>query len=138
MDKEIFAPHYLSLRATALPQQDLRQYYCLIFERNSRLHKTLCFGKNSKWKEVRVKGDCSADDASLARMWAITGVSIIFKSLIDFRQELEDASLVVLLMNWETEAYPLHALLPSGRFIPNRVRGLMEFFGREVCFNVTQ
>jgi DNA-binding transcriptional LysR family regulator len=60
-------------------------------------------------------------------MWAVAGAGIIFKSLIDVRQELENGSLVALLTGWETEAYPLHALLPSGRFIPNRVRALVEF-----------
>ncbi|MFZ6712472.1 LysR family transcriptional regulator [Undibacterium sp. TC9W] len=121
------APSYLARHPAPQTPQDLTQHNCLLFERSSRLHKTWRFGQNGKWKEVRVKGDRSADDASLARMWAIAGAGIIFKSLIDVRQELEDGSLVALLTDWETEAYPLHALLPSGRFIPNRVRTLVEF-----------
>ncbi|MBI1772457.1 MAG: LysR family transcriptional regulator [Burkholderiales bacterium] len=121
------APSYLAHHPAPQTPQDLALHNCLIFERSSRLHKTWRFGQNGKWKEVRVKGDRSADDASLARMWAIAGAGIIFKSLIDVRQELADGSLVALLTDWETEAYPLHALLPSGRFIPNRVRALVEF-----------
>lgn len=69
----------------------------------------------------------AAEDASLPRTWVIAGAGIIFKSLIDVRQELADGSLVALLTDWETEVYPLHALLASGRFIPNRVRALMKF-----------
>jgi DNA-binding transcriptional LysR family regulator len=34
---------------------------------------------------------------------------------------------VRLLPEWETEPYPLHALLPSGRFVPARVRALVDF-----------
>jgi DNA-binding transcriptional LysR family regulator len=34
---------------------------------------------------------------------------------------------VRLLTEWETDPYPLHALLPSGRFVPNRVRALVDF-----------
>ncbi|MFZ6658887.1 LysR family transcriptional regulator [Undibacterium sp. TJN19] len=124
------APSYLARHPAPQTPQDLAQHNCLLFERSSRLHKTWRFGQNGKWKEVRVKGDRSADDASLARMWAVAGTGIIFKSLIDVRQELEDGSLVALLTDWETEAYPLHALLPSGRFIPNRVRALVEFLGK--------
>ena len=32
-----------------------------------------------------------------------------------------------LLTDWQTEPYPLHALLPSGRFIPARVRALVDY-----------
>jgi DNA-binding transcriptional LysR family regulator len=41
--------------------------------------------------------------------------------------ELAQGTLVRLLRDWETEPYPLHAVLPSGRFAPNRVRLLVDF-----------
>ncbi|MFZ6780653.1 hypothetical protein ACO0LD_27795 [Undibacterium sp. Ji83W] len=78
-------------------------------------------------EEVRVKGDRSVDDTSLAPMRTISGTGVIFKSLIDGRQVLEHGGLVALLTDWETEAYPLHALLPSGHFILNRVLALVGF-----------
>ncbi len=46
------------------------------------------------------------------------------------RSHLGNGELVRLLPDWETEPYPLHALLPSGRFVPGRVRALVEFFWR--------
>jgi DNA-binding transcriptional LysR family regulator len=76
---------------------------------------------------VRVDGDRSVDDASLAREWAIAGRGIILKSEIDQRRDLASGALVALLTDWRTEPYPLHALLPSGRFVPNRVRALVDF-----------
>ena len=80
---------------------------------------------------MRVDGDRSVDDASLAREWAIAGAGIILKSEIDQRRDLASGALVRLLVDWETEPYPLHALLPSGRFIPNRVRALVDFLARK-------
>ncbi|MEO6856542.1 MAG: LysR substrate-binding domain-containing protein [Rhodoferax sp.] len=76
---------------------------------------------------MRVQGDRSVDDASLARQWALAGAGIIFKSALDVRQEMANGSLVPLLPAWDTEPYPLHALLPSGRFVPSRVRALVDF-----------
>ena len=67
------------------------------------------------------------DDASLAREWAIAGMGVILKSEIDQRRDLDSGALVALLTEWQTEPYPLHALLPSGRFVPNRVRALVDF-----------
>ena len=50
---------------------------------------------------------------------------MLFRS--DQRRDLDSGALVPLLTDWETEPYPLHALLPSGRFVPNRVRALVDF-----------
>ncbi len=72
-------------------------------------------------------GDRSADDASLAREWALAGKGVILKSEIDQRRDLDSGALVPLLAEWQTEPYPLHALLPSGRFVPHRVRALVDF-----------
>ena len=76
---------------------------------------------------MRVDGDRTADDASLARQWALAGAGITFKSELDVRQDEASGLLVRLLPEWDTEPYPLHALLPSGRFVPQRVRALVEF-----------
>jgi DNA-binding transcriptional LysR family regulator len=40
---------------------------------------------------------------------------------------MAEGKLVRLLSEWRTESYPLHALLPSGRFLPHRVKALVDF-----------
>lgn len=107
--------------------QDLAKHNCLTFERSGRRHSTWRFAQKGQWAEVRVKGDRSVDDASLAREWAVAGAGIVFKSAIDMSRELADGALIPLLTDWDTEPYPLHALMPSGRFVPARVRALVDF-----------
>jgi DNA-binding transcriptional LysR family regulator len=51
----------------------------------------------------------------------------LLKSEIEAWPDLAKGALVRLLPEWETEAYPLHALLPSGRFVPSRVRAFVDF-----------
>ena len=51
----------------------------------------------------------------------------MFKSAIDVRSDGVRGALVPLLAGWQTEPCPLHALLPSGRFVPARVRALADF-----------
>ena len=121
------APDYLRRRGTPRTPQDLADHNCITFDRAGRRHRTWRFCRDGQWTEVRVDGDRSVDDASLAREWAIAGAGVILKSALDQRRDLERGALVPLLADWETEPYPLHALLPSGRFVPQRVRALVDF-----------
>jgi DNA-binding transcriptional LysR family regulator len=100
---------------------------CLIFNRGGRRHRVWRFAQNGQWTEVRVNGNRSVDDASLAREWAVAGHGITLKSALDVRNDISTGRLVHLMTDWDTEPYPLHALLPSGRFVPARVRALVDF-----------
>ena len=121
------SPDYLRRHGTPRTPQELAHHNCITFDRGGRRHRAWRFWRDGQWTEVRVDGDRSVDDASLAREWAIAGRGIILKSEIDQRRDLASGALVPLLTEWRTEPYPLHALLPSGRFVPNRVRALVDF-----------
>ena len=121
------APDYLRRHGTPRTPQDLLRHNCITFDRGGRRHRAWRFCRDGQWTEVRVDGDRSVDDASLAREWALAGAGVILKSGIDQRRDLERGALVPLLTDWQTEPYPLHALLPSNRFVPNRVRALVDF-----------
>ena len=123
------SPEYLRHHPAPRTPQDLAHHNCITFDRGGRRHRAWRFCRDGQWTEVRVDGDRSADDASLAREWALAGNGIILKSEIDQRRDLDSGALVPLLTEWQTEPYPLHALLPSGRFVPNRVRALVDFLG---------
>ena len=121
------SPDYLRRHGTPSTPQDLLRHNCITFDRGGRRHRSWRFCRDGQWTEVRVDGDRSVDDASLAREWAIAGAGVILKSEIDVPRDLASGALVPLLTDWQTEPYPLHALLPSGRFVPNRVRALVDF-----------
>jgi len=121
------SPDYLRRHGAPRTPQDLAQHNCITFDRGGRRHRRWRFCRDGQWTEVRVDGDRSVDDASLAREWAIAGRGVILKSEIDQRRDLASGALVPLLAEWQSEPYPLHALLPSGRFVPHRVRALVDF-----------
>ena len=121
------SPDYLRRHPAPTTPQDLLQHNCITFDRGGRRHRAWRFCRDGQWTEVRVDGDRSVDDASLAREWALAGRGVILKSEIDQRRDLDSGALVPLLTDWQTEPYPLHALLPSGRFVPSRVRALVDF-----------
>ena len=121
------SPAYLRRHGAPQTPQDLVHHNCLSFHRGGRRQRVWRFGRGGQWTEVRIDGDRSADDASLARQWALAGIGITFKSELDLAGDIADGTLVHLLPEWETDEYPLHALLPSGRFVPARVRALVDF-----------
>jgi DNA-binding transcriptional LysR family regulator len=123
------SPDYLRRHGAPKVPQDLVQHNCLTFNRSGRRHRVWRFALNGQWTEVRVNGNRSVDDASLAREWTVAGYGISLKSALDVRNDIREGRLVRLLSEWETEPYPLHALLPSGRFVPARVRAFVDFLG---------
>ena len=125
------SPDYLRRHPAPRTPRDLAQHNCITFDRGGRRHRAWRFCRDGQWTEVRVDGDRSADDASLAREWALAGRGVILKSEIDQRRDLASGALVPLLTDWQTEPYPLHAVLPSGRFIPHRVRVLVDFLAEK-------
>lgn len=85
------------------------------------------FEQDGEWTEVRVEGDRGADDAAIAHQWALSGAGLVYKSELDLIHDLASGALVRLLPDWQGERYPLNAVLPSNRFMPARVRALVEF-----------
>lgn len=120
------SPDYLRRHPAPQTPQDLQGHNCLTFHRAGRRQRVWRFERDGQWTDVRIDGDRTADDASLARQWALAGVGITFKSELDVQSDLDAGELVQLLPHWNTEPYPLHALLPSGRFVPARVRALVD------------
>ncbi len=121
------SPAYLARHGAPTLPQDLMQHNCLIFQLGGRPSRRWRFERDGQWTEVRVGGNRSADDAALARQWALAGVGITLKSALDVQGDLASGALVRLLPEWQGEPYALHALLPSGRFVPARVRALVDF-----------
>jgi DNA-binding transcriptional LysR family regulator len=123
----VAAPSYLARHPAPRSPMDLTQHNCLAYDRAGKPHRHWRFMRDGQSVDVQVNGDRSVDDASLARQWAIAGAGILIKSPIEQRQEMADGRLVRLLTQWTLESYPLHAILPSGRFVPVRVRTLVNF-----------
>jgi len=123
----VASPAYLARHPAPQTPMELLGHNCLAYDRGGRPHRTWRFTRDGQSVEVQVDGDRSVDDASLARQWALAGAGILIKTPVEQRQDLAEGRLVRLLPDWRTERYPLNAILPSGRFVPVRVRALVDF-----------
>jgi DNA-binding transcriptional LysR family regulator len=121
------SPAYLKRHAAPAHPQDLTAHNCLTFNINGRRLATWRFEKDGEWTEVRVDRDRGADDAAITHQWALAGVGLVCKSELDLVHDLRAGRLVRLLPDWLGEYRPLSAVLPSNRFVPARVRALIDF-----------
>jgi DNA-binding transcriptional LysR family regulator len=127
------APAYLQRHGAPQHPHDLARHNCITLHIGGRRELRWRFegagggGRSSASAEVAVAGDRSADDGAIAREWGLAGVGIVYKSALDIRTHLREGGLVRLLPQWRGQRYMLYAILPSHRFVPARVRALVEF-----------
>jgi DNA-binding transcriptional LysR family regulator len=65
-------------------------------------------------------------DSLLVRQWAVRGDGVAYKANVDVAGDIRAGRLVRLLTEYEGEAVPISAVMPSGRFVPTRVRAMVD------------
>jgi DNA-binding transcriptional LysR family regulator len=65
-------------------------------------------------------------DGLLVRQWAVAGHGVAFKGLFDVIDDLESGRLARVLPQVAGSRGAIHAVFPSKKFIPARVRALVE------------
>ena len=130
------APGYLAGHGAPAHPRELAQHNCITLHisgrRERRWHFERAGERGSESVEVAVEGDRSVDDGAIARDWALAGAGIVYKSALDIRANLREGRLVPVLPDWHGQRYVLNAILPSNRFVPARVRALVEHLA--ACF----
>lgn len=127
------APAYLARRGTPAAPQELAQHNCLTLHIGGRRETRWPFEHRASGErlEVRVDGDRGVDDGAIGHAWALAGAGIVYKSAIDIAAPLRTGALVPLFPDWLGQRYALNAILPSNRFVPARVRALVDFLAQK-------
>jgi len=122
------APAYLARHGAPQRPSELSQHECLSFMVRGRRLLQWPFTRSDGREQltVRVHGRRSVDDAEIAHRWALAGHGLICKSEVDLHADLASGALVRVLPDWQGITMPLHAVLPSNRFVPARVRALID------------
>jgi DNA-binding transcriptional LysR family regulator len=125
----VASPTYLSKHGTPQHPNELPQHECLSFLIRGRplnqWHFTPDAGNKASPVAIRVHARRVVDDAEITQRWAIEGRGIAYKSEIDVFDAIASGQLVRLFPNWLGDISPLHAVLPSNRYQPARVRALV-------------
>src|SRR4030095_12325597 len=88
----------------------------------------LCFTGRRLRDHCRQAALCA--DSLLVRQWAVRGEGVAYKASVDVAADLREGRLVRLLGDYEGEAVPISAVMPSGRHVPTRVRAMVDHLAR--------
>ena len=123
----VASPEYLDRAGRPNVPADLKLHNCISY--------TL-LSSGSRWQfedgeAIMVTGNFRTDSPHGLRAAALSGIGIAANAVWLFEQQLADGQLEEVLPNWELCPMPVHAVLPSGRFISARVRALLDFLIEE-------
>ncbi|MDT9000319.1 LysR family transcriptional regulator [Paucibacter sp. APW11] len=124
----VASPAYLKRHGRPSEPQQLAEHECITFKIRNRHERSWRFFNSADAAplSVAVRGRRSTDDGAIAHRWALEGLGISYKSELDVRDSLARGELRALFPDWLGEEVPLHAVLPSQRFMPQRLRALID------------
>lgn len=123
----VASPAYLKRFGIPKTLAELANHRCLAWLMREQ-PKTLwrLVNRDGTAESVVVKPVLSGDGA-LVRAWASEGCGIAYKAHIDVANELREGKLVRVLPDYRGEAVPVYAMLQGSRYLPMRVRSLLEY-----------
>jgi len=133
----VAAPAYLQQRGRPQRPEDLVEHECIRFRIGDRLERQWRFWRRDQLQgpavDVAVQGQRSADDGGIAHLWALEGRGLTYKSELDVRDSLASGALVEVMPDWVGRPMPLHALMPSHRFMPQRIKALVDHLAESLA-----
>ncbi|WP_322101564.1 LysR family transcriptional regulator [Paraburkholderia sp. J41] len=130
------APAYLRGRGTPRHPRDLARHDCLCLGESADDNRWL-FRRGARAHTVEVSGRYSANDVNARRDAALDGWGIASLPEFAAADALRDGLLVRVLPEWSLEprAYsgPVWMLYPPNRFLPPKVRALIDWLGERIA-----
>ncbi|MEM1030322.1 MAG: LysR family transcriptional regulator [Myxococcota bacterium] len=117
----VAAPEYLARRGWPERPSDLATHHCLALQLSGVPERTWTLNRRKTATEVDL-GRTLCGDGHLTRRWALAGVGIARKSLLDVVDDLETGRLLRVLPEHDAGLGPVHVVFPSRRHMPPRVR----------------
>jgi DNA-binding transcriptional LysR family regulator len=123
------APRYLKKHGTPQHPRDLQNHDCIVLGSAAGAANDWRFSRNGKVENytVPLAEARETNDGAVAREWAVRGYGIAMKSVWDIGADLQAGRLSLLLPEWRSADAPVHALYQRNRYMPPRVRALLDF-----------
>ena len=128
----VASPGYLARRGRPADVDDIARHDCLLYLMGGRMHDKWTFAQAGKRRTVHVRGLLQSDDADVARLLAIAGEGLAYKSWLDVAADVRAGRLVHLLDDFIGEPTPLQLVCPHRRQFSPAVQQLHQFL-RERC-----
>jgi DNA-binding transcriptional LysR family regulator len=132
----VASPDYLDKHGEPKTPYELAEHNCLLYYLKPGLYNSWRFRSGKESIEIKVRGDRMADDGGIVREWAVAGLGIAYKSVLDVEPDLHNGKLRTILDSFAGEEIPLNAVYAHRNGISPAARILVEFLRAK--FNNTE
>ncbi len=122
----VASAEYLARRGVPMVPADLSGHDCIVYTRlatGNRWH----FGGTGGSVSVDVRGRFRADNSEAVREAVIAGAGIAVIPVWMFTDEIVTGRVRIVLDSFEPSALPIHAVYPSRRQVPAKVRAMIDY-----------
>lgn len=130
----VASPAYLKRRGVPRTPADLADHDCIVYTRLATGNRWT-FETPTGPMSVAVKGRFRVDNSEGVREAVLGGLGIAVIPSFAFRDELGQGTVRELLEAFEPRRLPMHAVHPSRRLVPLKVRALIDFFADEFALD---
>jgi DNA-binding transcriptional LysR family regulator len=120
------APAYLDRHGAPHTPYDLAQAKCVLNLNLVPRSRWPFHDKDGAAFTVEARGSIEIDNGEALRSAALAGAGIIYAPRDLVADDLRDGTLVEVLSDWPTMVLPIHTVHTSRRFVPRRVRMLID------------
>ncbi|WP_203141494.1 LysR family transcriptional regulator [Marinobacter mangrovi] len=121
------SPDYFARHGRPSHPQDLAHHNCVTYFFGGSAYRRWSFRRGRDTVVVEVSGDCTSNDGSIVRDWALDGVGLAYKSELDVKADLLAGRLEPAFRDWRGDSVPLNAVYPGTGPRPVRVRQFVDF-----------
>jgi len=132
----IASPDYLQRRGTPDHPQDLARHDCVIYTRLATGTRWHFSGQNGP-VEVDVDGRFRANNSEAVREAVLAGLGIGLVPVWLLSDEIGSGRVRVVLEDFEPARLPMNAVYTSRRFVPTKVRAMIDFLEAEYRLDPT-
>jgi len=127
----VASPAYLKARGTPRTPEDLQRHDCIVYTRLATGNRWYFESKDGPLS-VTVVGRYRVDNSEAVREGVLAGLGIAVIPAFAFSNEITEGAVKVLLKPYEPRLLPLNALYASRRYVPPRVRAMIDFLTHEL------
>jgi DNA-binding transcriptional LysR family regulator len=123
------SPEYLARKGEPASPADLEGHDFVVLVTSAGPLSELNFvrGDERFTYTMPVERSWETNDGALSRAWALAGHGIAHKAIWDIAADVRAGTLKMLLPDWCTHEAGVHALFHANRYMPPRVRVLLDF-----------
>lgn len=120
----VAAPAYLAQHGIPKSLGDLARFECLSLGASQSRGWT--FRVDDQLVNHKVSGVLECNDGAVLHEWALKGYGLAWRSLWEVKDDLTDGRLVTVLDAFSSPDYPVYAVMPQRKFLPQRVRHFID------------